>query len=140
MQIASPNQGNSMVVAKESVYHLMGPLIPNHGVPQFAQLYIIDNDSEQVDQRLRNFVNNNMNRELLYRLQESLLQCNPFIKQFRQTIQDIQNTGMSLDEREIYISTDGHVDHRRYNAPTGYGQQEVAGFIPGAEEDGFDYR
>jgi hypothetical protein len=125
MKIAAPNQGISIIVAKGSVYHLMGPLIPNQGVPQFAQLYIIDNDSEQVHQRLRNFVNNNMNRELLQRLQECLLQCNPFVQQFRQTIQDIQSTDMSLDEREIYISTDGHVDHRRYNAPTGYGQQEV---------------
>jgi len=82
MKIAAPNQGISMIVAKGSVYHLMGPLIPNQGVPQFAQLYIIDNDSEQVHQRLRNFVNNNMNRELLQRLQECLLQCNPFVQQF----------------------------------------------------------
>ena len=40
-----------MIIAKGSVYHLLGPLVPaGDNVPKYAQLYIIDNESDQVDQ------------------------------------------------------------------------------------------
>ena len=45
-----------------------------------------------------------------------------------------------MEETEIYITRGGAVDHHRYNQPTGEGQQEVAGFTPGSEEDGVDRR
>ena len=114
---AAPTQGISMIIALGAVYHLMGPLIPNQGVPKFAQLYIIDNSLDQLNQRMSHFSNTGMSRELLYRLQQCLHENNPFVIQFRQTIQDLQAGNVALEERVIIIGTNGHVDHRRYNAP-----------------------
>ena len=126
-----------MIVAKGAVYHLLGPLVPaGDNVPKFAQLYIIDNDLDQVDQRMSHFQNSYMTRELLHRLQSMLHTCNPLVQQFRQTIQDIQDQNHVLEEREIVITTNGDVDHRRYNAPTGHGENEVAGIMPGSEDSG----
>ncbi len=65
---------------------------------------------------------------------------NPLVRQFRQTIQDIRDLNHALEEREIFISTNGDVDHRHYNALTGLGQNEVAGIMPGSEDSGFDKR
>ncbi len=65
---------------------------------------------------------------------------NPLVQQFRQTTQDIWDQNHALEEREIFISTNGDVDHRRYNAPTGLGQNEVAGIMPGSEDSGLDKR
>jgi len=142
MKIQQPRQpGISMIVAKGAVYHDIGPLVPTgDNAPKFAQLYIIDNDLEEVDHRLSHFARSAMNRELLHRLQVMLHAVNPFVLQFRQIIQDIMQNNLDLEEREIYISTDGNVDHRRYNQPTGFGQQELAGIMPGSEEIGVDYR
>ncbi len=137
---AAPTQGISMIIALGTVYHLMGPLIPNEGMPKFAQLYIIDNDLDQLNQRMSHFSNTGMSRELLHRLQQCLHEDNPFVMQFRQTIQDLQAENVALEEREIIIGTNGHIDHRRYNPPTGEGQQEVAGFIPGSDDGGVDQR
>ncbi len=74
---AAPTQGISMIIALGAVYHLMGPLIPIQGVPKFAQLYIIDNDVDQLNQRMSHFSNTG-SRELLHRLQQCLHEQNPF--------------------------------------------------------------
>ena len=76
----------------------------------------------------------------LYQLQCMLHADYPFVWQFRQVIQDIQDNNHVLEEREIFISMDGNIDHRQYNEPTGHGQQEVAGIMPGSEESGVDHR
>ena len=56
-----------MIVANGAVYHLLGPLVPaGDNVPKFAQLYIMDKDSDQVDQRTSHFQNSFMTRELLH--------------------------------------------------------------------------
>ena len=112
----------------------MRPLILNEGAPKFAQLYIIENDLDQVDQRISNFSNVGMHRELLHQLQQYLHQINPFVVQFQKTIQDLQNRNIALEEIYICIQIDGQIDHHRYNVPTGNGQQEVAGFIPDSED------
>jgi hypothetical protein len=136
-----PSGGISMIVAKGAVYHLLGPLVPaGDNVPKYAQLYIMDNESDQVDQRMSHFQNSYMTRDLLHRLQSILHTCNPLVQQFRQTIQDIQEQNHALEEREIVIRTNGDVDHRRYNAPTGLGENEVAGIMPGSEDSGLDQR
>ncbi len=50
-----------MIVAKGAVYHLLGPLVPaGDNVPKYAQLYMMDNQSDQVDQRMSHFQNSNM--------------------------------------------------------------------------------
>lgn len=89
---------------------------------------------------MSHFLNSSMNRELLHRLQTMLHDRNPLVCRFRQIIQDIQGGNHVLEEREIFITRSGEVDHRRYNQPTGEGQHEVAGFMPGSEEDGVDRR
>ena len=43
------------------------------------------------------------------------------------------NDNERLIEYQIMINSDGSVDHRRYNRPTGHGQDELAGYIPGDE-------
>ena len=94
-----------MIVAKGAVYHLLGPLVPDgDNVPKYAQLYIIDNESDQVDQRMSHFQNSYMTRDLLHRLQSMLHTCNPLVQQFRQTIQDIQDENHALEAREIFIT------------------------------------
>ena len=130
-----------MIVAKGAVYHLLGPLVPaGYNVPKYAQLYIMDNQSDQVDQQMSHFQNSYMTRELLHRLQSILLTCNPLVQQFRQTIQDIQDQNHALEEREIFITMNGDVDHRCYKAPTGLGENEVAGIMPESEDSGLDQR
>jgi len=81
-----------------------------------------------------------MTREFLHRLHSMQHTCNTLVQQFRQTIQDIQDQNHALEEREIFITTNGDVDHRRYNAPTGLGGNEVAGIMPGSEDSSFDQR
>ncbi len=66
--------------------------------------------------------------------------CNTLVQQFRQTIQDIQDQNHALEEREIFIATNGDVDHRHYNALTGLGENEVAGIMPGFEDSGLYQR
>ncbi len=114
-----------MIVVKGATYHLIGPLIPDKGEHKFAQLYIIDNQDEQVNQRITNIggINSDLNRDLLLkRLQDLLHKCNPFVTQFKQTISTIKDdNGANLTEYEIRINADGNVDHRRYNCSTGHG-------------------
>ena len=101
-----------MIVAKGAVYHELGPLVPSgDNVPKFAQLYIMDNDMEQLDLRISHFTKSYMTRELLHRLQVMLHTCNPFVLQFRQIIQDIQDNNHTPEEREIFISMDGNDNH-----------------------------
>ena len=95
-----------MIVAKGAVYHLLGPLVPaGDNVPKYAQLYMMDNQSDQVDQRMSHFQNSYMTRELLHRLQSMLHTCNTLVQQFRQTIQDIQDQNHALEESEMEMST-----------------------------------
>ena len=138
IKIDTPPNGISMIVVKGAIHHLIGPLIPDQGSPKFAQLYIIDNQDEEVNQRITNLggVNSDLDRELLKRLQDMLHTFNPFVKQFKQTISIIKgDNSADLTEYKICISTDGKIDHRRYNCPTGHGLNELAGFMPGSEND-----
>ena len=61
--------------------------------------------------------------------------CNPFVGQFKQAIRTIKENNKNLVDYEIRISTDGKVDHSCYNCPTGHGVHELAGFMPGSEND-----
>jgi len=136
IKIANPPQGISMIAIQGAIHHLMGPLVPAQDEQyQFAQLYIIDNHHSQVNLRMSHLggANSKLNREVLLRLQNMLHQVNPFVQRFRQVI-DMINDNERLIEYQITINTDGSVDHRRYNRPTGHGQDELAGYIPGDEK------
>ena len=124
-----------MIAIKGAIHHLMGPLVPAQDEQhQFAQLYIIDNHHSQVNLRMSHLggANSKLDREVLRRLQNMLHQVNPFVQRFRQVI-DMINDNERLIEYQITINTDGSVDHRQYNRPTGHGQDELAGYIPGDE-------
>ena len=135
IKIANPPQGISMIAIKGAIHHLIGPLVPAQDEQhQFAQLYIIDNHDTQVNLRMSHLggADSKLNNEVLRMLQNMLHQYNPFVQQFRQVI-DMINDNDRLIEYQIMINTDGSVDHRRYNRPTGHGQDELAGYIPGDE-------
>ena len=135
IKISNPPQGISMIAIKGAIHHLIGPLVPAQDEQhQFAQLYIIDNHDTQVNLRMSHLggADSKLNNEVLRMLQNMLHQYNPFVQQFRQVI-DMINDNERLIEYQIVINTDGSVDHRRYNRPTGHGQDELAGYIPGDE-------
>ena len=117
IKFANPPQGISMIAIKGAIHHLMGPLVPAQDEEhQFAQLYIIDNHDSQVNLRMSHLggADSKLNSEILCRLQMMLHQLNPFVQQFRQVI-DMINDNDHLIEYQITINTDGSVDHRRYN-------------------------
>ena len=62
-----------------------------------------------------------------------LHQYNPYVQRFKQTLNMIQDH--EIMDYELNIHTNGNIDHRRYNKPTGHGQEEIAAFIPGNEND-----
>lgn len=53
IQPPPPGGGPSMIVAKgAALYHMMGPLLPSPDcAPKFAQLYLLDNDMDEVNQQ-----------------------------------------------------------------------------------------
>jgi hypothetical protein len=67
-----------------------------------------------------------------------LLDCNRYVRMFRQTIDMDEN---QAQEWELVLREKGNATvrlpghERRYNVPTGAGQSEIAGFMPGAEDD-----
>ena len=125
------------------MYHLLGPLHPNHSAPrQFAQLYVIDNGEEQLRQRVHAMqgrgAESALNNATLSELQRMLHECNRFVQMFRQCIdmdeEGIQQWELVLREKgNATIRLPGHA--RRYNVPSGAGLAEVAGFMHGAEAE-----
>jgi hypothetical protein len=89
-------------------------LLPNEDQnPVFAQLYIYDTDHENSN-RLR--IISNLNAEILQNLQNMLDTYNPYIQNFRQVRDLLQNEGESA-EISMRIYCDRSHDARHYNAP-----------------------
>jgi hypothetical protein len=132
MRLENPRGGISMIAIKGAVHHLLGPLLPTEGDrPQFAQLYIIDNAESQLQARLQAMGREGgsaLDQATLRELQQMLLDSNTYVRRFQQ-VMDLPEA--ELAQYEIVLRADGTVDRRRYNAPTGHGQSEVAGFMPG---------
>lgn len=59
-----PSEGISIIVAKGVVYHLLGQLQPaGDNVPKYSQIYMMDNEIDQVDQQEIHFQNSYMPRK-----------------------------------------------------------------------------
>jgi hypothetical protein len=128
LHIHSPEQGISMIAIKGAVHHLLGPLQPvEHGVPQFAQLYIIDSMDAQVIACFAALGATGvaLHQPTLAGLHQMLHDHNTFVQCFKQ-VMDMPTHNLPL--WEIIIRVDGNVDKRRYNAPIA---PKVVGLLPG---------
>ena len=103
-------------------------------------MYIIDNRDEQVNCRMNNLgcsgehvTGAHLNRQILHILQDMLHEVNPYVSQFKQTLNMLENNEIQNDQ--LHITSDGIFDCQQYNQPSGHGQHEVAAFIPGNEHD-----
>jgi hypothetical protein len=133
-----PPGGESFISVHGAIHHRVGSLLPEVGQQhKFMQMYLIDDENEQVDCRICNVSDetsgSRLNRELLLLLQTMLHSCNPFVHQFKQVVNMIEDH--EIAQYQLHISTDGRMDYRQYNRPTGNATHEVAAFIPGSEQD-----
>ena len=95
------------------VYHCIGPLLPEDGhSPMFAQLYIYDTAHENEN---RHSIMQDLDSDILQRLQNMLDEFNPYIQSFRQARDAILSNTSS--EISMLIHSDRTHDSRRYNAP-----------------------
>ncbi|GET67424.1 uncharacterized protein LOC104885245 [Rhizophagus irregularis DAOM 181602=DAOM 197198] len=107
-------QGVSNFKIHGQIYHRVGSLMPDEGQkPVFAQLYIYDTDHENSN---RLHVMRDLNAEMLQNLQNMLDTSNPYIQNFRQVRDLLQNDADSA-EISMRIFCDRSNDARRYNAP-----------------------
>ena len=128
-------EGLQMLSARGSVYHLLNPLQPNDdAAPQFVQIYMIDDEEEQMGARLNALKQGQkeaVDRELLGRLQHMLNECNPYVHTFKTVWQHLDKTdGSSVADFKITFVESSSDDQRRYNAPTA---SEMAVLIPGSD-------
>jgi hypothetical protein len=144
VRMANPESGVSMLAIQGTVYHNIGALQPTaRQEPRFAQLWILDNQENMLESRIRSHSSSDLDPELLRELQTMLMDSNSFVRQFRQ-VRDIPEE--HIENYRIYIRADGKIegrsgdsnvrDHRRYRPPTD--QEQVAGFMPGGEHEGVD--
>jgi hypothetical protein len=87
----------------------------------FAQLYIYDTDHE-LDNRFKNF--NELDKNILKRLQELMHRHNPYVKFFKQIALEMKNN----PELKYVLKADSSLDRRVYNLPC---KSEVAAVLPG---------
>ncbi|KAJ9516250.1 hypothetical protein QJQ45_001134 [Haematococcus lacustris] len=125
----SIHSGVQQIVVNGAVHHHMGGLQPAPGEqPRFAQLYILD-PQLQLERRLDVF--ENLDQQVLLQLQHMLLQSNPYVQGCRSAMERA-----AADTTQVYrliISADvPAADQRRYSLPVAC---EIAGFMPGAEDD-----
>lgn len=155
--------GVSMLRIQGAVYHRIGALLPNQpdAPRQFAQLYIIDSDLQQCEARVAamqagndTVVDNRRTSRLTVQtmlpLQAMLLSCNRYVRMFRQAIQQyagqpnlhdfalLIHPSCSHEVRQIANASGAH--RGRYHAPSGAGEDEVGGFMPGPDAEREDVR
>jgi hypothetical protein len=121
-----PNHGPYSYRLHGKSYHLIGSMLPQPpGSPAFAQIYFHDSADTQLQYRMDFARRGSLRVEenLLRILQDTVLQHNPFAKQFRQ----IANQGVHNIEG-LVIKERVQDDRRRYNAPTA---AEISVLIPG---------
>ncbi|PKY59706.1 hypothetical protein RhiirA4_482684 [Rhizophagus irregularis] len=107
-------QGVSNFKIHGQIYHRIGSLMPDEGQkPVFVQLYIYDTDHENSNQFR---IMRDLNGEILKNLQNMLDTYNPYIQNFRQVRDLLQNDADSA-EISMRIYCDRSNDACRYNAP-----------------------
>ncbi|PKB96148.1 hypothetical protein RhiirA5_393225 [Rhizophagus irregularis] len=124
-------QGVSNFKIHGRIYHRIGSLMLDEGQkPVFAQLYIYDSDHEN-NNRLR--IMRDLNAKILQNLQNMLDTYNPYIQNFRQVRDLLQNDADSADI-SMRIYCDRSNDARRYNGPAA---SDVAAIMVG---DGYEVK
>jgi hypothetical protein len=124
--VRAPNNGPPCYRIHGGSYHLMGSMLPPpDGFPGFAQIYFHDSADAQLEFRVAFARRGNLNieRNLLRRLQDIMLECNPFAMEFRM----IGNRGLDNITR-LRIKDRIQDDGRRYNTPTA---AEISVLLPG---------
>lgn len=143
IKLSNPPTGISMLAIRGGIYHMLPTLQPTAGQPaQYAQLYIVDDQDQQVAQRLAALnlhqgaaaapapAADNFNVTILRDLQQMLHTNNSYVRQYKQVL---QLNAAGLPQYDFVFLTDGTPDKRRYNAPTA---SEVAGILPGEQQRG----
>lgn len=143
IKLSNPPTGVSMLAVRGGVYHMLPSLQPNASEPaKFAQLYIIDDEDEQIAKRLAALnlhagpagpaqpaaADNTVNTVTLRSLQDMMVANNQYVRHYKQVF---QLNASGLPQYDLVILTDGTPDKRRYNAPT---NGEVGGLMPGEKE------
>ncbi|CAG8724129.1 9051_t:CDS:1, partial [Acaulospora morrowiae] len=95
------------------VYHCIGSLLPADHTPVFAQLYVYDIAHE--GENWRNIMRE-LNEDIIKNLQDMLDECNPYIQNFRQ-IRDLIQENVTT-EISMLIYSDRTQDPDRYGPPT----------------------
>jgi len=112
------------------------PLAIPHGSNErkFAQVYVCDNDSAELETRMRN--NEKLNKQTMHKLQTMLHQVNPYVKTYETARERL---GANAEESfHIEWFTDvGGINQRRYNAPQA---AEVGMIVIGADEESMGER
>ncbi|XP_058225284.1 uncharacterized protein LOC131334340 [Rhododendron vialii] len=106
--------------------HRVGSLLPQQGKDaSYAQLYIYDPASAL---EVRNRRNQQLRKDVLQTIQETLLQVNPFVDKFRQAYAILDQLDITEQTLPAHLHYNSSKDRRRYNLPT---SDEIAVVIPG---------
>ncbi|KAG5517186.1 hypothetical protein RHGRI_037823 [Rhododendron griersonianum] len=106
--------------------HRAGSLLPQHGKDaKYAQLYIFYPTSAL---EVRNRNNEQLRRDVLETIQETLLQVNPFVDKFRQAYAILNQLDVAGQTLPAHLHYSSSKDRRTYNLPTA---DEIAVVIPG---------
>ncbi|KAH7846751.1 hypothetical protein Vadar_017750 [Vaccinium darrowii] len=111
-----PGRGPTSFTIHGELRHRVGSLLPQQGNDaSYAQLYIYDPASAL---EVRNGRNQQLRRDVLQTIQDTLLQVNPFVEKFRQAhaiLDQLDQAGQTLPAHLHYSSLK---DRRLYNLPT----------------------
>ncbi|XP_058207867.1 uncharacterized protein LOC131320951 [Rhododendron vialii] len=106
--------------------HRVGSLLPQHGKDaKYAQLYIFYPTSAL---EVQNRNNEQLRRDVLETIQETLLQVNPFVDKFRQAYAILDQLDVARQTLPAHFHYSSSKDRRTYNLPTA---DEIAVVIPG---------
>ena len=110
------------------LYHYQGPLVPgSQEIPSFAQLFFYDPDFS-TDVRMTRY--SDLDRGVVRRLTDMLMECNPFIALYRtahERFADYAGQSRLLLNPQMRLVVEQGADRRRENLPT---SDEVAVIIP----------
>lgn len=110
-----------------ALYHSHYPFLARHDNPQdaiYAQLYIYD--AQVAYQTRMNRNEQALHGPTLHALQDMMEAHNPYVTQYKNTIQCIRESGHN-DRIRIFLSYDQTTDCYTHNLPTG---DEIAALIP----------
>jgi hypothetical protein len=97
------------------MYHSLGPILPaSNQKPTFSQLYVYDTEHELDNRHARN---TSMDKECLHNLQQLMHEHNPYVHQYKQASQIIQQE--PSQNVQLVLKATGTPDPRRFNTPTG---------------------